>query len=97
MAPIEDQAIKQRLIDILETQLTDNVKAWRLLSTGKYERMPPGIPPIRCQLRFMEMARERVKVAENAARQTSRISRSMPLLDASTKVRRTRKRDAQPK
>jgi polyphosphate kinase len=93
MAPIEDPNIKTRLMEILESQLTDNVKAWRLLSTGKYERVPPGIPPIRSQVRFMEMARERVKVAENAARQTGRISRSMPLLDGATKVRRTRKRE----
>ncbi len=97
MAPIEDANIKQRLIELLDLQLTDNVKAWRLLSTGKYERVPPGIPPVRSQLRFMEMARERVKVAEGAARQTGRVFlRSMPLLEA-TKARRTRKRDQQPK
>jgi polyphosphate kinase len=95
MAPIEDANIKQRLIELLDLQLTDNVKAWRLLSTGKYERVPAGIPPVRSQLRFMEMARERVKVAEGA-RQTGRVfSRSMPLLEA-TKARRTRKRE-QPK
>jgi polyphosphate kinase len=94
MVPIEDPALKQRLFDILDVQLSDNVKAWRLLSNGKYERIPSAIPPVRSQARFVELAREKVKVAETAARPSNRL-RSMPLLE---KGRRIRKRaDVPPK
>jgi len=68
MVPIEDPAIRARLMDILETQLSDNVKAWRLLSTGGYERVAAGTPAVRCQVRFAEMSREKVRIAEAAGR-----------------------------
>jgi polyphosphate kinase len=91
MVPIEDPAIRQRLVDTLEVQLADNVKAWRLLSNGKYERMPGATPPIRSQVRFMELAREKVKVAETAARPSNRL-RASPLLEK----RRSQRKRAEP-
>jgi polyphosphate kinase len=72
MVPIDDPTLKTRLIEILELQLADNVKAWRLLSAGGYERVPQGTPAVRSQARFAEMSREKVRVAEAAGRRLQR-------------------------
>jgi polyphosphate kinase len=69
MIPVEDPALRARLVDILELQMEDNVKAWTLRPDGKYERVTPkpGAPPLRSQSKFIEMTRDRVKAAEAAA------------------------------
>jgi polyphosphate kinase len=69
MIPVEDPTLRQRLADLLQLQLTDNVKAWTLRADGKYERLQPkpGAPLVRCQARLIEMTRDRVKSAEAAA------------------------------
>ncbi|MDB4943052.1 MAG: Polyphosphate kinase, partial [Labilithrix sp.] len=74
MVPIEDPAIRQRLIDILSLQWSDNVKAWTLESNGAYVRVvpKPGAPLVRSQQKFIEQTREKVKVADQAARPVSR-------------------------
>jgi polyphosphate kinase len=64
MVPIEDPAIKARLSEILDLQMLDNVKAWRLTSEGHYERVAQGEPPVRAQQRFIEMTRDKVKGSE---------------------------------
>ncbi len=66
MLSVEDPGIRARLVDILELQLADNVKSWVLKSDGKYERLQPkpGAPLVRCQAKFIEMTRDRVKAAE---------------------------------
>ncbi|MBX3221936.1 MAG: polyphosphate kinase 1 [Labilithrix sp.] len=72
MIPIDDPAIRARLIEILTIQWSDNVKSWRLGPQGTYTRMKPGAVPIRAQQRFMELTRDKVKVADQAARPSSR-------------------------
>jgi polyphosphate kinase len=69
MVPVEDAPLKQRLIDILQLQLTDNVKAWSLRADGKYERVQPkpGAPLLRSQSKLIEMTRDRLKLADAAA------------------------------
>jgi polyphosphate kinase len=69
MIPVEDPAIRARLLEILQLQLADNVKAWTLRADGKYERLQPkpGAPPVRSQARFIELTRDRVKAAEAQA------------------------------
>ena len=70
MFPIEDPAIKKRLVEeICRTQLEDNVKASRLLPDGSYERILPtlGAPELRCQRRFLELAREIADRADQKA------------------------------
>ena len=69
MIPVEDPTLRARLLDILELQLEDNVKAWTLREDGKYERVTPkpGAPLLRSQSKFIEMTRDRVKAAEAAA------------------------------
>ncbi len=49
MVPIEDETIKTRIADILDLQLADTAKAWRLRSDGSYERVEaaPGALPFR--------------------------------------------------
>ncbi len=66
MLPVEDPAIRARLIEILQLQCADNVKSWLLQPDGKYERVhpKPGQPLVRSQARFMEMTRDRVKAAD---------------------------------
>lgn len=55
--PILNDTLKSRMENqILATLLADNVKAWQLLSDGRYERRS-GAPPLRSQERFIEIAR----------------------------------------
>src|SRR5262249_51619443 len=74
MIPIDDAAIRTRLIEILAIQWSDNVKAWSLESRGAYTRISPrpNAPIVRSQQRFIELARDKVKVADQAARPSSR-------------------------
>jgi polyphosphate kinase len=56
LAPVQDEGIKRYLIDeVLNTYLRDNVKARRLLSDGKYERVKanPGEAKINAQEYFI--------------------------------------------
>ncbi|MCW5833486.1 MAG: polyphosphate kinase 1 [Labilithrix sp.] len=72
MTPIDDSAIRARLIEILNIQWADNVKSWTLGPQGAYARTKPGAVPVRAQQRFMELTRDKVKVADQAARPSSR-------------------------
>ena len=68
MLAVDDPNIRARLIENMQLQMSDNVKCWTLTSDGKYERIQPkpGAPAVRCQARFIEMARDRVRAAEAA-------------------------------
>ena len=48
------------MIDILKITLADNVKARELLPDGTYRRVKPepGVPALRSQVRFLELAAE---------------------------------------
>ncbi len=62
--PIEQPDLKARMIDeILAISLSDTVKARQLLSDGTYRRVvpEPGKPPVRSQMRFLELAAEAEK------------------------------------
>jgi polyphosphate kinase len=82
MVPIEDEDIKTRIGEILDIQLSDTVKAWRLRSDGSYARVEPTseAPPLRSQQRFIEMARDKVKTSETSARTSGRfhLQRAVP-------------------
>jgi polyphosphate kinase len=74
MVPIDDTVLRTRLIDILGIQWSDTVKAWGLEPNGSYSRMQQrnsGVL-IRSQQRFIEITRDKVKVADQAARPSSR-------------------------
>ncbi len=74
MLPIEDPALRTRLLEILHVQCADNVKSWSLREDGSYARVQPseGQPPVRAQTRFIEIARERVRAFDAANRSSSR-------------------------
>jgi polyphosphate kinase len=75
MIPIEDPAIKARLIDILGVQVADNVKSWVLRSDGTYARASGAkgaAVALRSQAKFIEMTRDRIKAADAAHGATSR-------------------------
>ena len=98
MVPIEDAALRTRLQEILLLQLSDTVKSWKLQSDGSYVRVQPkaGQPAVRCQQRFIEMTRDKVKVGEAAGRPSTRfhLSPAAPMIgyDGSTpEVRRSRR------
>jgi polyphosphate kinase len=62
--PVIDPNHRRRLIDVLETCFADNVKAWRLLGDGMYERVGRKGPKVRAQQRFYKDA---VDIAHEAA------------------------------
>jgi polyphosphate kinase len=58
MFPIEDPALKTRLLDeILGTFMKDNVKARRLASDGTYLPVDSNGPPLRVQSALLEVAK----------------------------------------
>jgi polyphosphate kinase len=63
--PVIDPNHRRRLIEALEMFFADNVKAWKLLSDGAYERVPRDGPKVRAQQRFYK---DSVEAARNAAR-----------------------------
>lgn len=70
LVPVEDTALKGRLINSLETYFLDNVKARILRSDGRYERVTPaeGQDHLRCQEYFYRETRTAVKQAEQSRR-----------------------------
>jgi polyphosphate kinase len=42
VTPVEDPALREELIDVLERSLADNTNAWELDSEGAWTRREPG-------------------------------------------------------
>jgi polyphosphate kinase len=61
--PVQDAALRRRLVGILETFFQDNVKARRLRPDGTYEPVPRDGPAVRAQEQFY---REAVQAARSA-------------------------------
>ncbi|MDA1015459.1 MAG: polyphosphate kinase 1 [Planctomycetota bacterium] len=70
LTPIEDAALKERLIEVLDCNLQDTVKSSRLLADGTYERVRPR--GRRKKLRSQEELYEAAKHAERQAQQSRR-------------------------
>src|SRR5262249_47689345 len=71
MVPIQEPALRDRLIhEIIGTQRADNQKSWELRADGTYVRVvpPPGEAPLRSQVRFAELAKDRVREVESHIR-----------------------------
>jgi polyphosphate kinase len=51
LVPVEDHALKERLLQTLKTYFKDDVKCRRLLPDGRYKRLTPSTkrPPLRAQ------------------------------------------------
>jgi polyphosphate kinase len=88
MVPVEDAALRARLIEILAISVNDNVKSWRLTSDGSYARVQArsGAPLLRSQARFIEATRDKLKGAEAAGAGSGRfhLMHARPRLDASS-------------
>ena len=69
LVPVEDPVCKRKLAGILESGLSDNVKARRLLPNDTYERVLPGRhKPYRSQEELLRFAREEHTIAARARR-----------------------------
>ncbi|WP_437962927.1 polyphosphate kinase 1 (plasmid) [Sorangium sp. So ce119] len=70
MVPIIEPAIRARVEDMLNMVTSDTAKTWELASDGSYHKLqvPSGAAPLRSQQRFIELARERVKLSDPLAR-----------------------------
>ncbi|WP_437289003.1 polyphosphate kinase 1 [Sorangium sp. So ce406] len=70
MIPIIEPAIRARVEDMLNMVTSDTAKTWELASDGSYHKLqvPSGAAPLRSQQRFIELARERVKLSDPLAR-----------------------------
>ncbi|RYE92548.1 MAG: polyphosphate kinase 1 [Myxococcales bacterium] len=80
LIPVLDPELKKRVAEeILGTLQADNVKAWALNPDGRYTRVEATEPAVRNQQRFVELTRERVKVADGSARVTRRFQLARPL------------------
>lgn len=83
-APIYDEEIKRRVLDIFDTQLNDNVKARIMQPDGKYKRAVAEGAPLDCQKHFIAEAyanvpKEKIVSAETA--KTNVISETVPEQD----------------
>ncbi|MFO0679067.1 MAG: polyphosphate kinase 1 [Polyangiaceae bacterium] len=80
MIPIEDPALRARLVETLAIGFADNTKVWTLQADGKYVRVQPkpGVAPMRSQQRFIDLARDKVKVAEVSGAASTRFYLGRP-------------------
>jgi polyphosphate kinase len=78
--PVIDPGHRRRLIDALETYFADNVKAWRLLSDGTYERVgrKKKEPRVRSQQIFYRAAVAAVRDAAHAEPRFRPLTRPKP-------------------
>ncbi|MCC6554924.1 MAG: polyphosphate kinase 1 [Polyangiaceae bacterium] len=70
LVPILDAELRARLEGILGVVGSDAMKTWELASDGSYHKLstPAGAVAVRAQARFIELARERVKLADPLSR-----------------------------
>lgn len=62
--PIEQKALKKRVIQELELYLKDNTQTWMLQSNGEYQRVRPGRKPAVCaQVALLNSLREGAEAA----------------------------------
>ena len=65
--PVEDEILKQKVMSILDVQLSDNKKAHRLLPDGSYEKIQTQGKEVNSQVEFCKIAMKRKKdVKENS-------------------------------
>jgi polyphosphate kinase len=73
--PVKDARIRRRLVAMLKTYFKDNVKAWELLSDGRYRRVPRKGTAVRAQEAFYEDAVTAVRSAAHVAHQFRPLTR----------------------
>ena len=73
--PVANPKHRRRLIEALEVYFADNVKAWRLLSDGTYEKVRRKGPRVRAQQTFYKEAVDAVRNAAHAMPQFRPLTR----------------------
>ena len=73
--PVVDPKHRRRLIAAMETYFADNVKAWRLLNDGTYQRVGRKGPRVRAQQAFYKEAVDAVGNAAHATPQFRPLTR----------------------
>jgi polyphosphate kinase len=70
LVPVEDQALKERLLQTLKTYFKDDVKSRRLLPDGRYKRLTPSAkrPAVRSQEVLYRRVCDAALVAEQSQR-----------------------------
>jgi polyphosphate kinase len=78
--PVLDEALKQELLAILESYLSDTSHAWRLAGDGSYQRVAPADDdaPFRAQDHFYEKALARYESAHGQPIQELTVRRKPP-------------------
>ncbi|MDL2289658.1 polyphosphate kinase 1 [Clostridia bacterium OttesenSCG-928-F22] len=56
--PVFSPRLKQRIVELLETQWMDNSKTRLLLADAMYHKQPQGSTPLNCQEQFIEQAQQ---------------------------------------
>ena len=95
MVPVLDPLLRQRItVEILGTMESDNTKAWQLGADGRYTRVETkeGEALVRSQSRFIELSKERVKVAESETRPSKRFHAIPASFTAETSVEKRKKK-----
>ena len=70
-APVTDEEIRKRILDLFETQMNDNVKARDMQPDGTYTRKAPDGPRIDAQSRLFAEAYANVPMPKPAPRDVS--------------------------
>jgi polyphosphate kinase len=67
--PIDDPSCRARLIDYLETCLSDTANSWRLLPSGEWARtvLTKGKKSLRCQKELYKRYKEILRVSRRGA------------------------------
>ncbi len=76
--PVIEPGHRRRLIDVLRTYFADNVKSWRLLSDGTYEKVVGKGRRVRAQGKFYRAAVAAVRDAAHAVPQFRPLTRPKP-------------------
>jgi len=76
--PVIEPSHRRRLIDALRTYFADNVKSWRLLSDGTYEKVPCERRQVRAQGKLYRDAVAAVRDAAHATPQFRPLTRPKP-------------------
>ena len=63
LIPVLDEDCRQRVIELLELCLADNVKARCILPDGGYEAVRRTSPPVRCQEEAQRLSTEAAEIA----------------------------------
>ena len=72
LVPVADPECREKLLEILRTYFKDNQNTWKMLPSGKYERIEPadGKEPYRAQRKLFEHAVERYQESQASRRTT---------------------------